>query len=144
MSGNEKTAKILGYAGLIPFITFTIASWMPLPYSTYAIHILLCYAAIILSFMGAIYWGVVMSGEQPGSKYFIASVIPALLAWSALLMPTLFAFAILIVGFIALIVFDQAVEKSLKFPGWYIPMRNILTSVVVLCLTAVLLSAGLK
>lgn len=144
MSGNEKTAKFLGYSGLIPFVTFSIGSWLPQPYNSYAIQILIAYAAIILSFMGAIHWGVAMtSADEQRSKYIIASVIPALTAWLALLMNEIPALVTLLAGFIALIGFDWAVEKPQRLPDWYVPMRNILTFIVVLCLLGTLLSAGL-
>ncbi len=141
MPGNETIAKTLGYAGLIPFIIFSIGSWTGLPYITDSIPILIAYAAIIFSFMGAIYWGVVMSSkDEQGGKYFIASVLPALVGWLALLVPVLFALIFLLVGFILLFVYDRYVEKSLGLPNWYIPLRMRLTSIVTLCLTAALLS----
>lgn len=141
MPGNETIAKTLGYAGLIPFIIFSIGSWTGLPYITDSIPILIAYAAIIFSFMGAIYWGVVMSSkDDQGGKYFIASVLPALVGWLALLVPVLFALIFLLVGFFLLFVFDRYVDKSLGLPNWYIPLRMRLTSIVTLCLTAALLS----
>lgn len=144
MPGNETTAKFLGFAGLIPFVTFSIGSWMPLPYFSDAIRILIAYAAIILCFMGAIHWGVAMSSVNlQRSKYFIASIIPALTAWLALLAPDILAFIILLCGFIVLLAYDCAVEKSQALPGWYLPMRKKLTFFVVLCLAGSLLSVVL-
>ena len=135
MPGNETTAKSLGYAGLIPFIVFSIGSWFQLPMISDSTYILTAYAAIILSFMGAIHWGIAMSSsEDQNGKYFIASVIPGLSAWLALLMPQRYAIILLMVGFIALIIYDWSVEKPQRLPGWYIPMRNRLTLVVVMCL----------
>ena len=88
MPGNESTAKVLGYAGLIPFVVFSIGAWVPLPYVDNAVPILVAYAAVILSFMGAVHWGVALSSpSRDRSKYYIASVVPALTAWLALLMP---------------------------------------------------------
>lgn len=144
MPGNETTAKFLGYAGLIPFITFSIGSWITLPYIPDAVQILIAYAAIILSFMGAIHWGQAMSraGQQHG-KYFIASVIPALTAWIALLLPDTLALVVLLCGFIALYAYDRTVKISQAFPDWYIPLRKTLTLVVVLCLSGALLSVAL-
>lgn len=144
MPGNETTAKFLGYAGLVPFVTFSIGSWITLPYISDAVQILIAYAAIILSFMGAIHWGQAMSrASQQHSKYFIASVIPALTAWIALLLPDSLALIVLLCGFIALFTYDRAVKISQAFPDWYIPMRKTLTLVVVLCLSGALLSVAL-
>jgi hypothetical protein len=145
LPGNETTAKFLGYAGLIPFVTFSIGSWIPLPYISDAVQILIAYAAIILSFMGAIHWGLAMSrANQNHSQYFIASVIPALTAWLALLLPDTLALVVLLCGFIALFAYDRAVKSSQALPEWYIPMRKALTLVVVLCLSGALLSVVLQ
>ena len=141
MPGNETIAKTLGYAGLIPFIIFSVGSWTGLPYISDSIPILIAYAAIILSFMGAIHWGAAMMRlHDQGSKYFINSIMPALAAWLSLLMPELYALIFLLVGFILLLAYDRYVEKSLGLPDWYIPLRITLTSIVTLCLTAALLS----
>jgi len=144
LPGNETTAKFLGYAGLVPFMAFSIGSWISLPYFSDAVQILIAYAAIILAFMGAIHWGQAMSRtSQQHGKYFYASVIPALTAWIALLLPETLALVVLVCGFIALYAYDRTVSISQAFPDWYIPMRKNLTLVVVLCLSAALLSVAL-
>ena len=112
LSGNEKIAKTLGYAGLIPFIIFSIGSWIEIPHLHNTIYVLITYAAIILSFMGAIHWGMAMSKtDNKQNKYFITSVIPALAAWFSLLIPEFFSLIVLLTGFILLISYDLAVEK---------------------------------
>ena len=141
LSGNNKIAHMLGYAGLIPFIVFSIGSWIEIPYLDNAVTILVAYAAIILSFMGAIHWGMAMSKtDNQQNKYYISSVIPALVAWISLLMPELYALMILLVGFSLLLSYDLAVEKSQGFPRWYAPMRIRLTFIVLLSLIIALLS----
>ena len=135
MPGNEVTAKMLGYAGLIPFVVFSIGVWVPLPYVEDAAQILVAYAAVILSFMGAVHWGVAMSSAgSDRSKYYIASVVPALIAWLALLMPASYAMLVLLTAFIVLLAFDSAVTKPQGLPVWYIPLRLRLTIIVALCL----------
>lgn len=144
LTANQTSAKILGYAGLIPFVVFAVGSWVSLPYVDDATAILLTYAAVILSFMGAIHWGLAMANNHVhGARYFIASVIPSLLAWLALLLPQPLALALLLFGFIGLLVYDKRVEHSQHLPGWYIPMRIRLTLVVALCLVASLVSVTL-
>ena len=141
LPGNETTAKTLGYAGLIPFIVFSVGCWIPLPYVTNAGSILVAYAAVILSFMGAVHWGVAMAGtDQQRSKHFIASVVPALIAWPALLLPQSLALLILLTGFIGLYAYDRSVETTQSLPSWYIPMRTKLTVIVGFCLAGAFLS----
>lgn len=74
------------------------------------------------------------NGNPPRASYFIVSVIPALVAWIALLLPQPLALGVLLAGFIGLLDYDQSVEKAQGFPGWYIPMRTRLTFIVALCL----------
>ena len=57
-----------------------------------------------------------------------------------LLIAEFFSLIILLIGFILLISYDLAVEKSQGFPGWYIPMRIRLTFIVLLSLISTLLS----
>jgi hypothetical protein len=143
LAANETGAKILGYAGLIPFVVFTAGSWVSLPYVDDATAILLSYAAVILSFMGAIHWGLAMANNHAhGAKYFIASVIPALLAWLALLLSQPLALALLLLGFIGLLIYDRRVEQPQHMPDWYIPMRLRLTFVVALCLAVSLFAVS--
>jgi hypothetical protein len=142
LSGNQNIARLLGYSGLIPFISFSIASWFTLPFDIDAIAILIAYAAIILSFMGAIHWGIAMSlaGENR-SKYFVASILPALVAWCSLLLAQSYALIILLTGFTLLIAFDVSSEKAQRFPHWYLPMRIRLTTIVLICLFSALASS---
>jgi hypothetical protein len=118
LTGSETTAKALGYAGLIPFVVFSIGCWIPLPYVTNAPYILITYGAVILSFMGAVHWGVAMANkDQQQGKFFISSVLPALIAWPALLLAQSLALVILLAGFIGLYTYDRSVEKAQALPG---------------------------
>jgi len=143
MSGNRSTAKTLGYAGLIPFVIFSIGSWTTLPYVADSTHVLITYAAIILSFMGAIHWGAaIANAARQHSKDLVVSVVPALAAWLALLLPEIFALVILFVGFILLITYDLAVAKSQALPNWYLSMRIRLTFIVTICLAGAFIAAA--
>ena len=141
MPGNESTAKLLGYAGLIPFLTFSVGCWLPLPFVSDSLSVLIAYAAVILAFMGAVHWGAAMSRDNnQGYQYLLVSVVPALAAWIALMLPALAGLVILLSSFILLYLYDRAVQHSQGFPSWYIPMRTNLTLVVTLCLASALLS----
>ena len=140
MPGNAATARGLGYAGLIPFIVFSIGCWVPLPYVDDALAVLITYAAVILSFMGAVHWGAAMTVTgKNSSRSLVVSVLPALAAWAALMSPALPALGILLTGFILLYFYDAAVARSVSFPAWYAPMRKHLTIVVSVCLGSALL-----
>ena len=141
LSANESTASYLGYGGLIPFAVFSIGSWTGLPYVDDSSAILIAYAAVIMSFMGAIYWGLGMAKtEESHAKNLFVSVLPALAAWFALLVTELYALIILSAGFIFLLAYDLAIAQSLALPDWYISLRIKLTLAVSVCLAVTLIS----
>jgi hypothetical protein len=74
------------------------------------------------------------------ARYLVASVIPALVAWITLLLPQSTALLVLLTGFVSLYAFDRATSRMQGFPGWYVPMRLRLTTVVALCLAVALIS----
>ena len=131
----EQLAKTLGYAGLIPFVFFSIGTWMTLPMLEDAHFVLLAYAAVILSFMGAIHWGLAMAQGGANANFQLGiSVVPGLLGWLALLIPMLHAYVLLALCFIVLCVADKLASDRNLVPDWYLPMRVVLTTVVVVCL----------
>ena len=137
----ERIAKTLGYTGLIPFIVFSAGTWMTLPLMENAHTALMTYAAIILSFMGAIHWGLAMSQNSSHANFQLAaSVVPALLGWLALLIPMLYGYGLLALSFVVLYFADKLAGDQGLVPSWYLPMRVKLTTVVVLCLVIAALS----
>jgi len=81
-------ALLLGYAGLVPFVSGALGIWgIPIGWRPLVLDALLDYAAVILAFMGAIHWGLAMRGEASDIKARLQlglSVIPPLLGWAAL------------------------------------------------------------
>ena len=128
-------ARLLGFAGLVPFIVLSTGVWTTLPIMQNAHFVLMTYAAVILSFMGAVHWGLAMSGSDTTAKVQLgASVLPALLGWVALLIPMLYGYMLLAACFIVLLMADKLASSKRLVPDWYLPMRMILTTIVVLCL----------
>lgn len=92
-------AHRLGQAGLVPFVVFALLLWVvteeALPYVALT---LVAYAALIVSFLGGIHWGLVwvrqagVSGIPPltdhsAKLHLLWGVVPSLLAWPGVLMP---------------------------------------------------------
>lgn len=89
----------------------------------------LVYSAVILSFLGGVRWGRVMSAGAGASGY-VLSVLPSLWAFPALFLPTLHALAALAVGFGLALWFDTRVDALPATPGFRQLRRRISSAVI--------------
>ncbi len=133
-----RTVAWLGYGGLIPFLVLTPASLLDHHHGAVWSDALYAYGAIILSFIGALHWGLAMSlpelSERQRSAWFAWSVVPALIAWPAVLFSPPLAAPLLVVGFIAHYLQDRRLARQATLPGWYLPLRLRLSCVAVISL----------
>ena len=135
-----KLALLLGYAGLVPFVSGALGIWItPEGWRVVVLEALLDYAAVILAFMGAIHWGLAMRAENAGEPAQIQlglSVIPPLLGWLAISggMPTSFALPLCLLAFGGLYAADLRAVKLGLAPHWYPSLRRPLTIIVCLSL----------
>mgnify|MGYP003551183967 FL=1 len=140
------TVAWLGYGGLLPFLALTPASLLDHHHGAVWSDALYAYGAIILSFIGALHWGLAMSlpelTERQRSACFAWSVVPALIAWPAVLFSPPLAAPLLVFGFIAHYLQDRRLASQATLPGWYLPLRLRLTSVAVVCLVAGVFASG--
>lgn len=123
-------ARLLGLAGLIPF-------WVPVLILALAIdpalrldaqRALLGYGAVILAFLGAVHWGVALRmGEGADWRRLGWSVLPSLIGWVALLLAPVPGLVLLILGLGAAFVVDVRAIHGAVLPGWYLPLRRVLT-----------------
>jgi Protein of unknown function (DUF3429) len=129
----------LGYSGLLPFLILAVASMTDDYHRSLWIEALVAYAAVILSFVGAIHWGFAMALNELSmpkrNECFVWSVIPALIAWVAFLLPTHIAGMLLIAGFLLQYAQDYRLGKVSRLPDWYLSLRLRLTLVACLCLS---------
>lgn len=136
----------LGYGGLIPFLVLMPASLLDRHHGAVWSDALYAYGAIILSFIGALHWGLAMSqpdlSERQRSAWFAWSVVPALIAWPSVLFTPPIAAPLLVCGFIAHYLQDRRLARQSKLPGWYLPLRLRLSSVAVVCLVAGVFASG--
>lgn len=135
-----RIALILGGLGLIPFIIGTVFEIAGGP--GWGSPALRYYAATILAFMGGVHWGLAIGirGDQRTTDQIrlqlVASVLPSLVAWLALLMPMTQGMTTMAAAFLLLFAGDLLAVKRGWAPAWYPRLRMPLTSVVVLCLLA--------
>ncbi|MEO8040185.1 MAG: DUF3429 domain-containing protein [Betaproteobacteria bacterium] len=131
----------LGAGGLIPFVVLAGAIWVSdEAYRVIAYEWLRTYAAVVLSFVGALHWGFAMlhpkMSEHDRNTVMGWSVVPALVAWLALLAPLRHGLALTGSMFALHYAMDRALVLRFDIPGWYIRLRGGLTIVVVICLAA--------
>jgi hypothetical protein len=123
----------LGYAGLLPFVGLAGATLLlgPLENGRFAAA-LLAYGTSILSFMGAIHWGLALrNSAAPDSKLLLWGVVPSLLAWIALLVGAVPGLWLVVVGLWACFAVDRTVYPRFGLQGW-LQMRLALTVVATL------------
>ena len=79
-------AQWLGFAGLVPQVALAaVVIGGPPGFASAAGSLALCYAALILSFIGGVWWGL---AAQPGKRarpwLWLAAVAPSLIAFASL------------------------------------------------------------
>lgn len=147
-------AVALGLGGLIPFVAIAAGillfpSDVPVPRLVQAV---IAYGAVILSFLGAVHWGLALADDRlavPGHARTLRlrlalGVLPALVGWAALLIPMvaspLLALVVLLIGFVLTALAEARATRDGLMPPGYMRLRWLLTAVVMLCLLAILLA----
>jgi hypothetical protein len=91
----------------------------------------LAYGATILSFLGAVHWGLAMASPIPASpsRYFV-SVVPSLVAWAALDAElaandasAVVPYTLLGAGLVGAFLYDEAAASAGNVPRWYPALR---------------------
>lgn len=122
-----------GLAGLIPFVVLSLSELLslglPPVISLLAFN---TYGAVILSFVGAIWWGLAAATSQrvPRGIMFYWSVVPALIGWFATLVAPDVGVLMLSAGFILQWLGDAWLVRAYPrvAPRWLFPLRTILTA----------------
>lgn len=131
---------LLGYGGLLPFAGLALLARLDPHHADLWARALTGYGAVILSFVGALHWGVAMTsaGLDPARRRraFAWSVVPSLLAWPATVLPVVAASLVLVAGFALHLVQDRRLARPAGLPAWYLPLRLRLSLVAGACLLA--------
>ena len=134
------SVSMLGYGGLVPFVLLTLGLWLEPFDSGFWTLALVSYGAVILSFVGAIHWGIAMMSHDLGprlaNRRFVWSVVPSLMGWSATLLPEQLAVWVLVSGFALHYWQDHLLQTHMRLPDWYLPLRRRLSVVACLSLVA--------
>ena len=138
---SRRWSRRLGYAGLLPFAPALILFWIDSASLRAALeNAVLAYAAVILAFVGALHWhaGLHAASARESTGRLVFSVLPALLAWVALLLEPAPGFALLIAGFLAAYGFDRRWPPGDRD---FLSLRRRLTAGAAFCLSAGLVAS---
>lgn len=135
-----RTAWLLGLAGLLPFAGAALLSLASPGWHDLALLALRGYGAVILAFLGAVHWGFALlpevGQEAVGPKRLVLGIVPALVAWIALLLPVGPALALLAVAILAMAAAEQWAAAEALVPHSYMRLRWILSAGAATCLGA--------
>ena len=135
---NSKLIILLSVLGLLPFIFGLIDLLLNKDKLFFVINLPKYYGSIILTFLGAVYWGIILNDSNKNLisddvKTFVIcwSIIPSL--WSGLILIFSHNITIIILALCFIIVqfVDEFIIKYFKFPIWYLFLRRSLTISVI-------------
>lgn len=130
-------ARLLGPAGLIPFAGLAIGIWAGWSGAGPA---LAAYGATILAFLGAVHWGLALAapdaepGPAAGTARGVAwgrlglGVVPALVAWVALLLPLAAGLGLLAFAILATALAETMAARAGLVPRAYLGLRWLLST----------------
>lgn len=131
---TARTVRLLGYAGLIPFIAGAAWVWAARGSSSAATaaFALAAYAATIIAFLGGVHWGPALRDGGRDVAALAWGVVPQLAAWLALLLPSRSALVVLAILLALCFVVDRRLYVRAGLANW-LPMRLQLTTGAVVC-----------
>lgn len=136
----------LGYGGLVPFVACALFLLLvPDPQTRHvAGRVLLGYGAVILSFIGGVHWGLVLSRPQSKSTgMLVIGVLPSLVGWATLLMAFEPAVAVQVGAFGGFWLYEHRVLGPRVVPPPYMALRRWLTLVACASLGLALMAPAL-
>ena len=141
LNKSEKLFIFIGVLGLLPFIIGFLDLYINKSNLFFVVNLPKYYGSIILTFLGGIYWGVILSLTSksliPNKIKFLIiiwSVFPSIFGITILLIKDNFSLLALSMGFLLCQIVDEICNKYLPFPNSYLPLRRILTLIVIIVL----------
>ena len=138
---NSKLIIFLSILGLLPFFFGLIDLLLNKDNLFFIINLPKYYGSVILTFLGAVYWGIILNDNRKNlitekvKIYIICwSIIPSLWSCLILIFDNNITIIILAICYIIVQFVDEFVIKYFKFPIWYLFLRRLLTTIVILIL----------
>ena len=146
-------AILLGLAGLLPFLAGSYAALaMADEGGRMGLLALSAYAAVILSFLGGVHWGLALQAGPAQTLHaqrtrFALGVVPSLVGWAGLLVVFLglpkTGLLVMVAGFVATTIAEARATRLGLVPAAYMGLRWLLSVVVIVCLVSVCLVLAL-
>ncbi len=121
---------LLGLSGLIPFWGLAIGLLLRGAFGLQPAVLdaaLATYAAVIVSFLGGMRWGLAVHASDAGANYLVA-VLPSLVAWALLAAPEPWRLVGLGITALALGPIDLGLVRSGMAPAWFGRLRIVLST----------------
>ena len=146
---TQRFAWIFGLAGLLPFAAHAVFSWLSPPSELGGVlrsqaH----YAASILTFLGALHWGVTLASptivDGRAVTRMLWSVIPSIFCWIVTLYPTEMSLPLLFAGLLVALGVDLLLYRDTPVPRWFLTLRVVLTAGALSAVGASWLAMGMR
>ncbi|MDN7126801.1 DUF3429 domain-containing protein [Pseudidiomarina terrestris] len=125
------SAQRLGYAGLIPFLVFTMGGLLDV-YADHSLRLFVIYSALILSFLGGVHWGLAMARDDSPTRELRWSMLPTIVGLALLFAGVwITPLTMLIVLAFAHLFWLNFEKRHVRKHLWYIELRSRLTFTVV-------------
>ena len=138
-------AAALGYAGLVPFVAGALGvALLDDGLRAFAARALVAYGAVILSFVGAVHWGLLLGrgADARVPARLLAGVLPSVAGWAALLLQPRHGLALLVASFGVFWLYEHRAVGERLLPAAYLGLRRSLTLAVCALLTLGLVAVG--
>ena len=139
----------LGAAGLLPFVGNALFAWVvPLHEADGVLRSQAHYAASILTFLGALHWGLQLGLAGPfmprDGLRLVWSVLPSIYAWVVTLYSIRLSLPLLCCALPLALVVDWLLYRGTPVPRWFLVLRTVLTLVATACVAASWLAMSVR
>jgi hypothetical protein len=145
---------LLGLLGLVPFVVCGLgALGLDPAFAGRMLSALNFYAALILSFLGAVHWGLALEGipraaARAHRTRFVLGVVPMLVAWVALLLPLMGGpdwspLLLLLPAYIGVVLTERHAMRRGLLPRGYMRVRWVASAGAITVMAIVLVVRGL-
>lgn len=118
-------ALLLGLGGLLPFAAAALAAWSGPGWCGPGLQALRAYGACILAFLGAVHWGFALRDAAAAATDWRLGlgVLPALIAWAALLLPEQIGLPVLALAILGTAGIESWAARHDWVPRGYLALR---------------------